>query len=113
MLNIYMAKIYTFTAGLQYMLDLFTHSTQGSQLNDSVLGVTTPGRYRYTGGVYYYENLNTTEPQSTVMRESQLGLTRLHTTRARVDDDLDIPLSDPLNVPNVDDSQYGKNVGGV
>ena len=60
--------------------------------------------------MYYYNNLNTTEEQSNVMSDLQLGLTRHHTTRARVDDGVDFPLSDPLNVPNVDDSQYGENI---
>ena len=63
--------------------------------------------------MYYYNNLNTTEEQSTVMSDLHLGLTRHRTTRARVDDSVDLPVTDPFNVPNVDDSQYGKNVGGV
>ena len=63
--------------------------------------------------MYYYNNLNTTEPQSTVGSDLHLGLTRHRTTRARVDDSLDLPISDPLNVPNVENSKYGKSVGGV
>ena len=83
---------------------------QGDQLTDSVLGVTSPGRYTYTGGVYYYNNLNTTEPQSFVERHTDLGLTRYRSIRARVDQSLDLPQTDPLNVPNVDDSYYGENI---
>ena len=86
---------------------------QGDQLTDSVLGVTTPGRFRYTGGVYYYENLNTTEPQTTVPVDLQLGLTRHRSVRARVDDFLDTPATDPLNVPDIEDTEYGENVGVV
>ena len=85
---------------------------QGAQLDDSVLGVTTPGRYDYTGGVYYYDNLTSIDPVSMQERELELGLTRGPSVRAAVEPvknlPADTPTSDPRNVPGVVDSMYGK-----
>ena len=80
---------------------------QGTQLSDSVLGVTTPGRFAYTGGVYYYNNLTSTQPVTSVISDSDLGLTRGPSVRAAVGGGLDTPLDDSRNVPNSKNTIYG------
>ena len=82
---------------------------QGAQPSDSVLGVTTPGRFKSTGGVYYYNDLNSTEPQTTETNDLQLGLTKYRAIRAAVQNNLDTPVLTPKNVPNVQESEYGEN----
>ena len=82
--------------------------SQGIQSSDSVLGVSTPGRFSYTGGVYFYNNLSSTEPQTTISRDLKLGLTRQHSVRAHVDIFVDLPHTDPINVADNPDSIYGK-----
>ena len=81
---------------------------QGARLGDSVLGVTTPGRFEYSGGVYYYNDLTSTEPVTTVSRELELGLTRAPSVRAAIDLAIDFPEFDPHNVPKVTETLYGK-----
>lgn len=89
-------------------IDQCMHLLQGAQLSDSVLGVTTPGRFDYSGGVYYYKNLTSTKPVSVQSRDKELGQTRESSVRAAVSMSTDIPLSDPRNVPGVPDSMYGE-----
>ena len=92
-------------------IDQCMHLLQGAQLSDSVLGVTTPGRFDYSGGVYYYKNLTSTKPVTAQSRDQELGQTRKSSVRAAVSIpavSTDIPLSDPRNVPGVPDSMYGE-----
>ena len=87
---------------------------QGSVLSDSVLGVTTPGRYGNTGGVYFYANLSFTEPQSTSAADLELGLTKGPLVKAGRDDILKSGSNNPeRNVPNNPDSLYGEWVISV
>ena len=81
---------------------------QGDQSSDSVLGVGTPVRFSATGGVFYYNNLTSIEPQSVISVDLELGLTRRYSVRARVDDSLDVPFGDPINVPLNSESLYGE-----
>ena len=81
---------------------------QGSVLSDSVLGVTTPGRYDNTGGVYFYANLSSTEPRA-INSDDQLGLTRMATVPAglRTEPSGVVDDSNSINVPYLPDTLYG------
>ena len=60
--------------------------------------------------MYYYNDLNSTLPQTTETNDLQLGLTKYRAIRAAVENSLDTPLFAPLNVPNVQESEYGENI---
>lgn len=81
---------------------------QGSQLSDSVLGVTTPGRYIFRGGVYYYDNLTSTMPMSTDDEDRQLGLTRTFSVPASVGSSIEGQNAPIPNTPDELDSIYGE-----